>query len=256
MDGDAAAVQDALASLIHAEVAAFVAALAPHQDRQARLGGSTDLGGEIAFQEGHSAQSEPFDVDPFVTPFLKEGEDIRVHPREEFEDRDPVGVTGLETEGGGGRRLHWPQLQAEGVHLPDIGVVDALKGIEADGADLGGPAAQDDLPVKRHEDPAPRTLSHLQGAAEVIRGIGHGHTQRQLAPGEHHGDGDILQHKGEHGGGIGHGIGSVDEDHAVIAVDIPADAQGQTAPVIRGDVGAVQGAVIFGVDVQRRVIAP
>ena len=88
--------------------------------RQARLGGSTDLGGEIAFQERNPAQSEPFDVDPFVTPFLKEGEDIRVHPREEFEDRDPVGVAGLEPERGGGCCLHRPQLQAEGVYLPDI----------------------------------------------------------------------------------------------------------------------------------------
>ena len=57
-----------------------------------------------------------------------------------------------------------------------------------------------------------------QGGAQILHAVAEGVGHGELGPGEHHRDGDAPQHKGEHRGGVGHGVGAVADHKAVVII--------------------------------------
>ena len=49
----------------------------------------------------------------------------------------------------------------------------------------------------------------------------------------------ILEHEGEGRGGVGHGVGAVKDNEAVVVVVVVGDAPGNVCPVVRVHVGGV-----------------
>ena len=196
---------------------------------------------------GHAAKPEGLDVEGLIAPVRVHGQDLPVHAREELQDGHLLAEPVLEPEGPApGRQDMAIDLHPDGADLGDVPAVDAVKGVKAQGPDLGGPAAQDHLPVEGHEDAGAPALGHVDGAAQVLQGVRHRVGDGQLAAGQDHRDLDVPQHKGEHGGGIGQGIRPMDHHDPVIPVPSFADQPGQAGPVLRKDVGGVHRGIVQG----------
>ena len=86
-----------------------------------------------------------------------------------------------------------------------------------------------------------------EAVGEVLLGIGELQINRALGPGYHHRLGGTLDKVGEGCGSIGHGIGAVAEDKAVVGVVIFLNGGGHLQPVAGGDIGAVQVHQLEGV---------
>ena len=122
----------------------------------------------------------------------------------------------------------------------ETGVLATIKGGKPGSPNLHRPASQHDLPVKGQKHAGNAAGGHGGGAAQIVRRIGQGMHQRQLAPRQHHGDGHAAQHIGQGRGGVGHGICTVGDDDAVV---IPAGLRrlpGDQLPFLRLDVGGIQ----------------
>ena len=79
----------------------------------------------------------------------------------------------------------------------------------------------------------------LDGRDEVFAAVGAQHPDRDLAPGEDHRFGEVLQQEAQCRGRIGHRVGSVQHDETVVAGIVVADQLGQGDPVRRFDVRRV-----------------
>ena len=140
------------------------------------------------------------------------------------------------------------ELEAVGQDLAFVGGVDAFKGVEAHGPDLDRPAAADDFVVEGHADAGDPLLDGGKGRGQVAGGVGEGGADGQLGAGEDHGLFQVLEHEGQHGGGVGHGVRAVGDDHAVVVREGFVDAAGDELPLLSLDVGAVQVQDVFAVD--------
>ena len=83
------------------------------------------------FHERHSAQPERLNVYGAIAMIRVHSEDLAVHPREQFEDRDLLTVFVLKTEDAfpSGQNL-LIDLHADGTDFRDICAVDAVKCIK------------------------------------------------------------------------------------------------------------------------------
>ena len=123
---------------------------------------------------------------------------------------------------------------------PQVRVVDAGKGLEALGAGLPGPGAQDHMAVEHDGHPRQVRCGTAEGIRQVDLGIGGVKADGLLGSGEDDGLGAALDQIAEGRGGIGHGVCAVGDDKAVITVIVIPDAARHSQPMLRPHVGAVQ----------------
>ena len=126
------------------------------------------------------------------------------------------------------------------LHHRQIGIVHAGKGVEALGAGLAGARAQNHLAVEHDLYAAAAPAGIEEGIRQIALGVGAVEPDGLLRTGKHDGLGTALHQIAEGGGGVGHGVGAVGDDKAVVAVVPVADGGGEAQPVLRPDVGAVQ----------------
>ena len=112
--------------------------------------------------------------------------------------------------------------------------------METGGAYFGSPDPQDHFPVKGQEDTRDRAGCHVYGTAAVLHSVCQRIQDGKLASCENYWYGNIRQHKGKYGGGISHGIRSVEDYNAVVIPVFFINGLCQFLPVFRLDIGAVQ----------------
>ena len=173
------------------------------------------------------------------------------HAGIEFEEHDVVVHVGAHLEGA---RRH--RAQGVGVvldveaDLGELGIVEALEGVEVVGAHLGGAVATPQVVLEEDGDflDAGATLlidggGDLEGGDKVFLAVGAHLTDGQLRTGDDDGFAQVLKHETQRRGGERHGVGAVQHDEAVVAVIALLDGEGDFAPVRGIHVGAVDGRV-------------
>ena len=90
-----------------------------------------------------------------------------------------------------------------------------------------------DAHLRHHSAAAFARRSDLDRGNQVFAPVGTQHADRDLAAGKNHGFGEVHQHKTERGGGIGHRVGTVQHDKAVVSVVVVTDQPRQFAPQFR-----------------------
>ncbi len=166
---------------------------------------------------------------------------LRVQARGQL-DEEHIPAQGVPQDAGlpaGNRQRLRPQHQPSGADLGGQRPVDALKGVKAGGAGLDRPAAQNHLPVKGHKHAPNTARRHGKGGAQVLQSVGQGVLDGQLRAREHHRNLNAPEHKGEHRGGVGHGVGAVGDDDAVKIRSALVHRPGDDLPLLRLDVGGV-----------------
>ena len=121
-----------------------------------------------------------------------------------------------------------------------VGVVDAGKGLEALGPGLFRPRSGDDLVVKDDGDPRQVLRGTAEGVLEVNFGVRGVKADGLLGAGEDNGLGACLNEIAQRRRGVGHGVGTVGEDEAVVVVEMGPDGLGHHQPVSGQDVGGIQ----------------
>ena len=113
--------------------------------------------------------------------------------------------------------------------------------VEAAGVGLDGAVAAQEDPAEADADLG-QTLAgrdHQRGqevAAGVVAGLAH----RDLRAGEHHGLGQAFEHERQCRGGVGHGVGAVEHDEAVMGLVVPGDDLTDRVPIPWRHVAAVE----------------
>ena len=120
------------------------------------------------------------------------------------------------------------------------------EGVEGFGAELGGPVAPDQDGVEvdghfRHHRMAVRVhrRGDFHGRDEVLLAVGAGDADRELASREDDRLPEPLQHEAQGRGRIGHRVGPVQDDEAVVVVVPVADQVREPHPQGRLHVGGV-----------------
>ena len=172
-------------------------------------------------------------------------QDFFAEPRKELDDRDAVGQPLGDAQFGAlvlrpeDRREVVGDVDAD---LGQRGVVVGAECVEVLGAALGGAvgAEQAVLEVERHlgHDGPPLVpgSGDLDGRDEVLASVGAQHADRNLAAGEDDGLGEVLEQKAQRRSGVGHGVGAVQDDEAVVAGVVVADELREGDPVGGSDV--------------------
>ena len=134
------------------------------------------------------------------------------------------------------------------LHHPQNGIVDAGKGAIALRVGLSGPGAQDDLSAEDHADPGdPTVAGHGEAVQQVGLGVGDVGVDGPLTAGEDYGLGAVLDEIAQSGGGVGHGVGTMADHKAVVAVIAFPDGPGDEQPVGGSHVGGVDAAYLKAV---------
>ena len=179
-------------------------------------------------------------------------QDLFAQPGEELDDGDAVGQAGGDAQLG--RRVgglqHGRQVVGDvDAHLGQRRVVVRAEGVERLGAPLRRAvgAEQPVLEVERHLGhlgaPVDAGSGDLDRRNEVLASVRAQHADRDLAPGEDHRLGEVLEQEADRRGGVGHRIGAVQYDEAVVARVVVADQAGQREPVRGRDVRGVDHGV-------------
>ena len=196
---------------------------------------------EIAADEVESSGAEGLDDHPTVVHIQQHVEDLRVESRGELDEKHLPAQLVPQAAGplhrGDGALVNGEPRAADPAHQ---GPVHALKGGKVGGVGLHRPTAQNHLPVKGHKHPRLPRGGHGQGGAQIVQAIGEGVLNGELGSGEHHGNGDVAHHVGQHRGGVGHGVGAVGDDHPVVLLPGLVDVGGDELPLLGLDVGGVQ----------------
>ena len=102
------------------------------------------------------------------------------------------------------------------------------------------PRAGDHLAAEHDRHVARGIVCRIEQAlVQVQLGVGEGIGHGALRAGEDDGLGAVLDEVGQRGGGVGHGVGAVQDDEPVEGVVALADGGGDAQPVARTHVGAV-----------------
>ncbi len=122
------------------------------------------------------------------------------------------------------------------------GVVETVEGVEVLGAEFGAAVAA--IEVVFEEDAHFRYVAveaggHFYGADDIFAAVATQHSQRQLAAGEHDGFAQIVEHKAESRGAVGHGVGAVQYHKAVVVGIFALDDGGNLYPKVGCHVGGV-----------------
>ena len=87
------------------------------------------------------------------------------------------------------------------------------------------------------------STGNLDCRDQVFASIGAKHADRNLATGKDNGLGEILEHEAQGRGGVGHRIGAMQDDEAIVAVVIFADQLGQRHPMVGLDIRRVDDGI-------------
>ena len=71
---------------------------------------------------------------------------------------------------------------------------------------------------------------YLEGTDDVLTAVGAQHAQGQLAAGEDDGFGKVFEHEAQRRSGVGHGVGAMEHDEAVVALVFALDDVGNVDP--------------------------
>ena len=124
-------------------------------------------------------------------------------------------------------------------------IVVGAERVERLGATLGGAvgAEQPVLEVERYlgycGTSADLGAGDFDRRDEVFAAVGAQHADGNLAPCEDHGFGEVLEQETQRRGRIGHGVGAVQHDEAVVTGIVVADELRQGDPVVRGHIGRI-----------------
>ena len=83
----------------------------------------------------------------------------------------------------------------------------------------------------------------FDGRNQVLAAVGAQHADRNLASGEYHRLGEVLEHETHGRGGVGHGVRPVQYDESVVARVVVAEQFGERHPVGGRDVRRVDHGV-------------
>ena len=198
-----------------------------------------------------AAQAEGLDDDAPVAHDREHFEDPRVQTRGQLQQEDGIRDIGHQLgKAHLGLEARLVQHKAQIADLGRIVGIDALEGGEARGPDLHRPAAQHDLPVKGQIHAVAARCSHGEGGPQIVGAVGKHVRQGKLAARQHHGPVQARQHPGQGRGGVGHGIGAVGDDDAVVVQPRLEDPAGDLLPLHGPDVGGVQTHQILHGDVK------
>ena len=132
--------------------------------------------------------------------------------------------------------------------IAEMRVVERVEGIEAVGILFCRTVATQQLATEvdthlRHPRPSVLSVGRCQFDAghEVLLAVGAQLSQRQLRSGEDDGLGEVLEHEGERRCRVGHRVGAVQNDEAVVAVVVAGNDLHQLGPRARTDVTGVDG---------------
>ena len=241
MSRDDALFQRPQTHLVLGQVALFVQTLRGHHHGDIGLPQQLQLAVQVAVHIVQTARAKGLDEHALVPRLNQQVKDGGVDAGGELQ-QEHMGlqlVLQLELAFQLGQKM-LPHLQT-GAGDPCHGrVIDGLKGIKARGAHLDTTTAQQHLAVKGQKDPRLAAECHGNRTADVVGGIGERMYKGQLAAGEHHGDGDVVQHIAESRGGIAHGVGAVGDDDAVILLPAVGYLTGDDLPFLGLDVGGIQ----------------
>ena len=171
-----------------------------------------------------------------------------IEAREELDDLDAAGQAGGDAQLAGILRGAEDRREVVGdidADLGQRGVVLRAEGVEGLGAAFRGAVGAEKavLEVERHLGDQRSAVAagsgDLDGRDEVLAAVGAQHADGDLASGEDHGLGEVLEHEAHGRGGVGHRVGAVQDDKAVVTGVVVADDPGELDPVCRGDVRRV-----------------
>ena len=103
-------------------------------------------------------------------------------------------------------------------------VVVGTKGVELRGFFLFGAVATEQYILKINAHFGDNRLAvvlrrrNLQGRNDVFAGVGAGHPDGQLSTRQNHGFLEVLEHKTQRRGGVGHGVGAVQNHKTVVKI--------------------------------------
>ena len=130
--------------------------------------------------------------------------------------------------------------------VAEVRVVETLKGVEAVGVAFCAAVASDELPVEVDADlrNAWRPIlvvcyGQFKTCHEVLLSVGAELSDRKLRAGEDYWLREVLQHERNGRGGIGHGVGTVEDYEPVIIVVAVGDYSYQLCPEPGAHVGGV-----------------
>ena len=84
-----------------------------------------------------------------------------------------------------------------------------------------------------------------QGGDQIVPPIGTELVQGNLRAGENNRFLQTFQHEGQGRGAVGHGVGAVENDEAVVALVVLFNGVGHPVPLHVGDVGRIQKRIVF-----------
>ena len=229
-----------VAHLVHLQVGAVIQALGGDHHADAVLHRPADAPQPL-MQYVDAAQAEGFNYDALIPHGIQHLKDGGLETGGELQQKHIPADLGaqpwLSPAGGQGGCVHNQAMVGD---LGAVAGIDTLKCGEAGSTHLHGAAAQHHLSVKGHEYAGTAGGGHGKGGAQIAGTVGQHICQRQLGAGEHHGEVDVRQHKGDGGSGIGHGVGAVGHHNAVHSFSAFKNSGGNLLPLFRGDVGGIQ----------------
>ena len=132
------------------------------------------------------------------------------------------------------------------------GVVIAEEGIEFGGTYLGAAVATVEVVLEEETDLGDERFAargEFEGTDDVLAAIAADDTHRKLAAGEDDRLGEVFEHEAERRGGVGHSVGAMEDDEAIIVVVLAFDGFGYVDPRGGSHVGRVDDALeLAGVD--------
>lgn len=175
-------------------------------------------------------------------------QNLLAEPREELDDDDAVGQPAGDAQlgvGGIGPEDGREVIGDVDTHLGQGRIIVGPERAERFGAALGGAVGAEKLVLEIERDlghgglAAAAGPSDFDGRDEVLAAVGAQDADGNLAPGENHGLGEVLEQKTQGRSGVGHGVGAVQDDEAVVTGVVVADDPGQREPVGGSHVGRI-----------------
>ena len=228
------------AHVIYVKVASLIGNLSGHDYHPSRVCGRAYNAVEIRIL-GKTANTKAF----YYETVISVGHEFDyVAPRAGSKlKKSHVGVEGTvkgRTLAGGALDI----LQERAVlKVSEDGIINAGKCLKALGIRFAGSCAKNNTAVKDYLYPAPSAAGVCESIGQIALGVGAVKPYGLLCTGEDYRLGAVLYQIAEGGGGVCHGVGTVTDNEAVVAVIVFTNRFGNAQPVLRADVGAVE--IIF-----------
>lgn len=229
---DDACLKELQAGFVASHLHGAALALGDVDNDDAAAAGIGELADEPLFLGG-VAGAEGFEDNGFEAGNVEHGvDDALLYAGKEGED-DDVGVeqvVGLHGTGEVGTADEVLVVADVDADLGEWGIIERAECVEVFGVDFGGAVAAHQFVLEEDADfgddgGAVGMFSggYLDGGDEVFLSVGAEHTDGELRTGQDDGLCQVFEHEAEGRGGIGHGVGAVQDDEAVEAVVVVID---------------------------------